>query len=54
MPIGLFGNKSDLKERRALKQEDIDNLCKKENFNILKQRRKKILGLKKVLIGLLL
>ena len=31
LPIGLFGNKSDLKNR-IITQEEIDKLCKKENL----------------------
>ena len=31
MPIGLFGNKSDL-PNRIITQEEIDSLCKKENL----------------------
>ena len=31
LPIGLFGNKSDL-ENRIITQEEIDTLCKKENL----------------------
>ena len=32
MPIGLFGNKSDLVDKREVTQEDIDDLCTKENL----------------------
>ena len=31
LPIGLFGNKSDL-DNRIISQEDIDKLCEKENL----------------------
>ena len=31
LPIGLFGNKSDLKNK-IITQEEIDNLCQKENL----------------------
>ena len=31
-PIGLFGNKSDLVDKRVVSQEDIDKLCDRENL----------------------
>ena len=32
VPIGLFGNKSDLVDERVVEQNDINDLCKRENL----------------------
>ena len=32
MPIALFGNKSDLKDKRIITQAEIDKLCQKEQL----------------------
>ena len=32
MPVGLFGNKSDLIDKRVVTQEEINDLCKEENL----------------------
>ena len=32
MPVGLFGNKSDLVDKRVVTQEEINDLCKEENL----------------------
>ena len=46
MPIGLFGNKSDLKDLRVVKQEDIDELCKKEKLEYFETSAKLNTGIK--------
>ena len=46
MPIGLFGNKSDLEDRRVVKQEDIDDLCKREDLQYFETSALKNTGIK--------
>jgi small GTP-binding protein len=46
MPIGLFGNKSDLTNKREVKQEDINELCKKENLEYFETSAKNNTGIK--------
>ena len=46
MPIGLFGNKSDLVDQRAVTQEEIDNLCKNEQLVYFETSAKKNTGIK--------
>ena len=46
MPIGLFGNKSDLTDKREVKQEDINELCKKENLEYFETSAKNNTGIK--------
>ena len=48
LPIGLFGNKSDLDEREVNAQE-INNLCKSENLIYYEISKKIIMVLKKYL-----
>ena len=46
MPVGLFGNKSDLVDKRAVPQEDIDELCKQENLVYFETSAKNNTGIK--------
>ena len=46
MPVGLFGNKSDLVDKRVVKQEDIDELCKEENLVYFETSAKNNTGIK--------
>ncbi len=46
MPIGLFGNKSDLKDLREVKQEDIDELCNKEKLVYFETSAKENIGIR--------
>ena len=46
MPVGLFGNKSDLADKRAVPQEDIDELCKQENLVYFETSAKNNTGIK--------
>lgn len=45
LPVGLFGNKSDL-EGRVVTQEEIDNLCKTENLVYYETSAKNNTGIK--------
>ena len=46
MPVGLFGNKSDLADKREVPQEDIDELCKQENLVYFETSAKNNTGIK--------
>ena len=46
MPVGLFGNKSDLVEQRAVNQDDIDDLCKREDLEYFETSAKNNTGIK--------
>ena len=46
MPVGLFGNKSDLVDKRVVPQEDIDELCKQENLVYFETSAKNNTGIK--------
>ena len=46
MPVGLFGNKSDLADKRKVPQEDIDELCKQENLVYFETSAKNNTGIK--------
>ena len=46
MPVGLFGNKSDLVEERQVKQEDIDDLCKREDLEYFETSARNNTGIK--------
>ena len=46
MPVGLFGNKSDLADKRVVQQEDIDELCKQENLVYFETSAKNNTGIK--------
>mgnify|MGYP002862550876 FL=1 len=46
MPVGLFGNKSDLVEERQIKQEDIDDLCKREDLEYFETSARNNTGIK--------
>ena len=46
MPVGLFGNKSDLADQRVVSQEDIEELCRKENLIYFETSAKKNTGIK--------
>ena len=46
MPVGLFGNKSDLEDKRVVKQEDIDELCKREELEYFETSAYKNTGIK--------
>ena len=46
IPIALFGNKSDLKDKRIITQEEIDKLCKKENLIYFETSAKDNIGIK--------
>ena len=46
MPVGLFGNKSDLADKRVVPQEDIDELCKQENLVYFETSAKNNTGIK--------
>ena len=46
MPVGLFGNKSDLADKRSVPQEDIDELCKQENLVYFETSAKNNTGIK--------
>ena len=45
MPIGLFGNKSDLVNERKVTQEEIDEFCKKEEIVYYETSAKKKTGI---------
>ena len=45
LPVGLFGNKSDL-DKRAVTQEEINDLCKKENLIYFETSAKNNSGIK--------
>ena len=45
MPIGLFGNKSDLVNERKVTQEEIDNLCDKEEIEYFETSAKEKTGI---------
>ena len=46
LPIALFGNKSDLIDKREVTQEEIDELCEKENLIYFETSAKKNTGIK--------
>jgi small GTP-binding protein len=46
MPVGLFGNKSDLADKRVVPQENIDELCKQENLVYFETSAKNNTGIK--------
>ena len=46
MPVGLFGNKSDLVNERKVTQEEIDEFCKKEDLVYFETSAKKNTGIK--------
>lgn len=46
MPVGLFGNKSDLVDKRVVTQEEIDDLCKEENLVYFETSAKNNTGIK--------
>ena len=46
IPISLFGNKSDLVEQRAVNQDDIDDLCKREDLEYFETSAKNNTGIK--------
>ena len=46
MPVGLFGNKSDLIDKRVVTQEEINDLCKKENLVYFETSAKNNTGIK--------
>ena len=45
MPISLFGNKSDLKEQRAVEQSDINTLCQNEKLEYFETSAKDNTGI---------
>ena len=45
-PIGLFGNKSDMVDKRQVTQEEIDRLCNKENLIYFETSAKNNTGIK--------
>ena len=46
LPIALFGNKSDLIDKREVTQEEIDELCEKENLIYFETSAKNNTGIK--------
>ena len=46
LPIALFGNKSDLIDKRKVTQEEIDELCEKENLIYFETSAKNNTGIK--------
>ena len=46
LPIGLFGNKSDLVNERKVSKEEIDNLCKSEDLEYFETSAKNNTGIK--------
>ena len=46
LPIALFGNKSDLIDKREVTKEEIDELCEKENLIYFETSAKKNTGIK--------
>jgi Ras-related protein Rab-6A len=46
MPVGLFGNKSDLVDKRVVTQEEINDLCKEENLVYFETSAKNNTGIK--------
>ena len=46
MPVGLFGNKSDLMDKRVVTQEEINDLCKEENLVYFETSAKNNTGIK--------
>ena len=46
MPIGLFGNKSDLVDERTVTQEEIDDLCNSEDLMYFETSAKNNTGIK--------
>ena len=46
LPIALFGNKSDLFDKREVTQEEINELCEKENLIYFETSAKKNTGIK--------
>ena len=46
VPIGLFGNKSDLVDKRVVTQEEINDLCKEENLVYFETSAKNNTGIK--------
>ena len=46
MPVGLFGNKSDLIDKRVVTQEEINDLCKEENLVYFETSAKNNTGIK--------
>ena len=46
MPVGLFGNKSDLNDKRVVTQEEINDLCKEENLVYFETSAKNNTGIK--------
>ena len=46
MPIGLFGNKSDLVDQRVVNKEDIDNLCIREELQYFETSAKNNTGIR--------
>ena len=45
IPISLFGNKSDLKEKRVVEQNDIDTLCENETLEYFETSAKDNTGI---------
>jgi len=45
IPIALFGNKSDLKDKRVVKQKDIDILCENEQLEYFETSAKDNVGI---------
>ena len=46
MPVGLFGNKSDLIDKRVVTQGEINDLCKEENLVYFETSAKNNTGIK--------
>ncbi len=46
MPVGLFGNKSDLIDKRVVTQKEINDLCKEENLVYFETSAKNNTGIK--------
>ena len=46
LPIALFGNKSDLIDKREVTKEEINELCEKENLIYFETSAKKNIGIK--------
>ena len=46
MPVVLFGNKCDLKDKRIITQEEIDQLCQKEKLIYFETSAKDNIGIK--------
>ena len=46
IPIALFGNKSDLKDKRKITQEEIDELCKNEKLIYFETSAKEDINIK--------